>query len=157
MSNKKDINYFHNLFEKFLTSKGFRYTSSRKQVYTTFFQTKGHIDGESFITLLHNKDYKVSRGTVYSTLKLLVDCGLLKKVMGNNNKVYYESIHDDHKDHDHFICLDCSAIVEVKDEQIERLREKIARENGFEIQRHNHNIFAHCKNQNCTKKSKALE
>ena len=153
---KKNIEYFHKVFEKFLTNKGQRYTSSRKEIYALLFGVKGHIEAEGFMVFLHQKGYKASRGTVYSTLKLLIECGLLKKVIDNNNNVYYEAIHDEHEDHDHFICLDCSAIVEVKDSLIEKRRRELAKQNGFEIQRHNHNVFGHCKNKECSKKSKSL-
>jgi len=86
----------------------------------------------------------VSRATVYRTLQLLVDCGLLRVVDLGRDQTFYDPNFLDKPQHNHLICLDCDRVVEFEDEHSGVLHDCITRRLGFTPQIKSMRIEARC-------------
>jgi Fur family ferric uptake transcriptional regulator len=129
--------------DKYMQRKGLRQTTQRRLVTEVFFQSREHLSIEELLEKVRQEDPKVGYATIYRTLKLLKDSGLAYERHFDDGVSRYEVAHQD-EHHDHLICTECSRIVEFEDERIERLQEELAREHGFELRRHKHELYGIC-------------
>ncbi|MFN3395843.1 MAG: Fur family transcriptional regulator [Thermodesulfovibrionales bacterium] len=90
------------------------------------------------------RDPSIGYATIHRNLSLLIDSGLAEEIKIGKEKTRYEQMHK-RKHHDHLICLKCGRFIEVRDENIERLQDKLAEENEFEPVRHKLEIYGYCK------------
>ena len=141
---------YHQVFEEYLIKNNFKYTSQRRIIVSELFENvKDHIEADTFIDSLHRKGHRISRGTIYSTIKLLLQAQLIRKIKMPTNNVHYETIYG-HAHHDHLICTDCGKIFEFNDALIEQRQEKIAREYRLQIISHSHILHGTCLRKNCS-------
>jgi Fur family transcriptional regulator, ferric uptake regulator len=139
-----DKKLFHKNFEDYLTRSEQKYTSQRRKVVEEVTTTSDHFEVESFIDRLHARGSDISRGTVYTTIKLLLDSRMIRKIRTSDNKVYYEmTFGAEH--HDHLICNTCGKVIEVHDDVIEDRQDQICKKFGFKMSNHIHNIYGTCK------------
>ncbi len=122
------------VFTAFLKKKGHRITAGRLAVLEVALKEKGHFDADTLYLHMRMKDSRVSRATVYRTLDLLLEAGFLSKMLTENQAMYEVIPGKGH--HDHLICTKCGAIIEVVNEEIERLQKEICRKHGFTMTRH---------------------
>lgn len=115
----------------FISSKGLRRTSQRDAIIEAAFSTTRHYSADELLEMARQVDTSVSRATVYRTLPLLVESGLLKEVDFGKDQRVYDPNFIEHPHHNHLICVDCDRIVEFEDEQIERLEDRISHKLGF--------------------------
>lgn len=115
----------------YLAEKGFRRTSQRDAIVEAAFSTKEHYTAEELLAMSRKVDRSVSRATVYRTLPLLVECGVLKEMDFGKDYKFYDPNYLDHPTHNHLICVDCSKIVEFEDQHIELLENCITKRLGF--------------------------
>lgn len=115
----------------FLAAQGLRRTVQRDAIIDAAFETDKHYTAEELLDMARARERSVSRATVYRTLPLLVESGLLKELdLGRDMKVYDPNFVD-HPTHNHLICVDCQRIVEFEDANMELLENCIARRLGF--------------------------
>jgi Fur family transcriptional regulator, ferric uptake regulator len=138
-------------FEAFLKIKGLRKTAERFAVIDELFALEEHIDVESFYLLMRNKNYSISRATIYNTLDLLVECGLAVKHQFREKQALYEQALT-YKHHDHLVCNTCGKIKEFSDERIEAIKETIGEELGSDIRRHALVFYGDCTIPDCENK-----
>jgi len=120
-------------FAKSLQSHGRRLTRQRRLIVETIFSHHDHFDADALIGHLQDliSQRQVSRPTVYRTLAELVEAGLLRKMTLDCRSVYE---HDyGYPRHDHLYCQVCNKLIEFHSDDLERLREAVAREHGFEV------------------------
>ena len=141
----------HQVFGEFLQKSGQKYTTQRKNIVNEVFKIHDHFEIESFIGELRLKKIKVARATVYSTIKLLLECKLIRKVRLSKGEIAYEHIYG-HEHHDHLICLDCDNIIEIHDDEIESRQLKICEKYGFTLESHVHTMYVKCKKLSITGK-----
>lgn len=141
---KKPQGSVHDRFERYLSQHEQKYTRQRREIVEQVFKRKDHFEVENLIDHLRAGGAPISRGTVYSTVKLLVDSGLLKKIQTNKKKVYYEPIFGQ-LNHDHIICTECGRITEFRDDTISKRQQSIAERHGLTIKSSTHVIYASCK------------
>lgn len=135
----------HNkVFGDFLEKAGQKYTKQRKNIVNEIFKIHEHFEIESFIELLHKKKIKVARATVYSTLKLLLESKLIRKVRTGRGLIVYEHTFG-HEHHDHLICVDCDKVIEIHDAEIEKRQIEICEKLGFILENHTHTMYVRCK------------
>ncbi len=115
----------------FLEKKGLRKTAQRDAIIEAAFSTTEHYTAEDLLRFAKKIEESVSRATVYRTLPLLVESGLLKEMDFGKEFKFYDPNFIDHPHHNHLICVDCDKIVEFEDEGIERLEDKISARLGF--------------------------
>ncbi len=102
-----------NKFTLYLKSKNLRKTPERFAILDKIFGINDHFDIETLYSLLEEDSYHVSRATVYNTMDLLTDCGLVRRHQFGNHQAQYEKVSSGN--HQHLICTECGKIKEVKD------------------------------------------
>ncbi len=137
---KKEIE----IFEEYLKTKSLNLTRERKLILNEVFSNDGHLEADEIFFRLRRDRKDVSRATVYRTLGLLVDCGLVRKVYLGEDHIHYEHTFG-HIHHDHLVCLKCGNVIEFSDKKIEKLQSSVCREKGFEELSHTVQIFGYCK------------
>jgi Fur family ferric uptake transcriptional regulator len=116
---------------QFLAEKGLRKTSPRDAIIEAAFSTTEHYTAEDLLRMARAIEPSVSRATVYRTLPLLVECGVLKEMDFGQDHKFYDPNYIDHPHHMHLICEDCHRIVEFEDQHIELLEDCITKRLGF--------------------------
>ncbi|MEA3213711.1 MAG: Fur family transcriptional regulator, ferric uptake regulator [Chthoniobacter sp.] len=115
----------------FIADKGLRKTTQRDAIIEAAFSTTEHYTAEELLAMARKVDPSVSRATVYRTLPLLVECGVLKEMDFGKDYKFYDPNYIDHPHHNHLICVDCNRIVEFEDQHIELLEDCISKRLGF--------------------------
>ena len=144
-------------FEEYLQSRGKRFTRQRRILVEEVFRRHEHFDADELLATLeaHVGGRKVSRPTVYRGLAELVEAGLLRK-MNLTGRAVYE--HDyGYPQHDHLHCESCHRLIEFHSDELERIRDAVAREEHFRVTSHRliiSGICAECQDQRRRKKSR---
>ena len=115
----------------YLQHKGLRKTAQREAIIEAAFNTTEHYTAEELLLMARTIEPSVSRATIYRTLPLLVECGVLKEMDFGKDYKYYDPNYIDHPGHNHLICLDCSKVVEFEDRNIDTLEDCITKRLGF--------------------------
>lgn len=130
--------------QQFLAGKGLRRTVQREAIIDAAFSTKEHFGAEELLKMARTIEPSVSRATVYRTLPLLVESGMLRELnLGGDMKVYDPNFVE-HPTHNHLICVDCNKIIEFEDTNMELLENCITRRLGFSPANKMVKIEAHC-------------
>ena len=137
--------------KQILHKENLRYTQQRQEVWDEICVSDEHQDAENIYNSLRKRQIKVSRATVYRTIDVLVKNNLVRRLNLDDGRSRFENkIGIEH--HDHIVCLDCRKIIEFMDETIEKMQIRIAKEQGFEIVRHVHQLFGRCLDEKCPNK-----
>lgn len=115
----------------FIGDKGLRKTVQREAIIEAAFSTDRHYTAEELLTMAKKREPSVSRATVYRTLPLLVECGVLKEMDFGKEYKFYDPNFAEHPHHNHLICVDCDKIVEFEDRNIETMEDCITKRLGF--------------------------
>jgi Fur family transcriptional regulator, ferric uptake regulator len=115
----------------FLAGKGMRKTVQRDAIVEAAFGTKEHFSAEGLLRMARSIEKSVSRATVYRTLPLLVESGLLRELDLGADTKFYDPNFIEHPTHNHLICMDCKKIIEFEDVHMELLENCITRRLGF--------------------------
>ena len=128
----------------FLKQKKLRLTAPRRAIIEAAFSTQNHFTAEQLLQWAHRRDKRVSRATVYRTLPLLTESGLVREMDFGGDHRFYDPNYAARPHHNHIICQDCGKIVEFDSEQIEQLEKEISRRLGFAVKAHRLQITAAC-------------
>ncbi len=130
--------------DSFLDSKGLRRTKPREVILEAAFATTEHFTAEELLDMARKIDRTVSRATVYRTLTLLVESGLLREIDLGRDQTYYDPNFLEKPQHNHLICTDCDKVVEFEDDNIAVLEDCITRRLGFKPTMKSIRIEASC-------------
>ncbi len=131
-------------FRFYLRKKDFRATPERMIIASEVFLTNTHFNAENLYIQLQIKNQKISRATVYRTLELLVDSGLVRRTIFNNHIASFEKYLDD-QDHGHFICTKCGKIIEFYDQKLKAVHRNLEQKYAVKIINHTHQVYGKCK------------
>jgi Fur family ferric uptake transcriptional regulator len=129
---------------EYLAKEGLRRTTQRDAIIGAAFSTTEHYTAEDLLVMARKIDPTVSRATVYRTLPLLVECGVLKEMDFGRDFKFYDPNYLEHPNHNHLICVDCNKIVEFEDVHIDTLETCISKRLGFTAEKKTIRIEARC-------------
>jgi len=144
-----DIDVAKENFTKYLKQGNYRVTPERFTILEAALQSDGHFDADELFFQMKTNGQKVSRATVYNTLDLLQDCGLLSRYRFGTNHSKYEKAFG-RPQHHHLICLECGDIIEFVNDNIENVQKDVCEKNSFLPQTTTLQIFGIC--YKCQKK-----
>ncbi len=131
-------------YREALVARGLSVTRQRLKLGELIFSTHGHFTPDEFDAKARKAGLKVGRVTVYRTLNLMVDAGLVEERVFERGRIRYEHTIG-HAHHDHMVCVSCGKVIEFESEAIERAQQAAAARQGFSVLHHSHTLFGHCK------------
>ena len=139
-----DIQVAKQRFMTFLATKRLRITSQRQAIVDSVFGTDQHFTAEQLLEWSRGRDRSVSRATVYRTLPLLTESGLVREMDFGKDHKFYDPNYAHHPNHNHIICQDCERIVEFESAKIDQLENEISHQLGFSVTSQQLQITARC-------------
>lgn len=125
-------------------AKGVKLTEQRKIIAKVMSSSKDHPDVDELYKRVSSIDPKISIATVYRTVKLFAEEGIVTKHGFKGTKARYEELSESH--HDHLIDIKTGEIIEFVDDEIEKLQKKIAEKFGYDLVDHKLELYGRKKN-----------
>ena len=126
--------------EALCAAKGMRMTEQRRTIARVLAEADDHPDVEELYRRCANVDDKISISTVYRTVKLFEDAGIIERHEFRDGRARYEQLPESH--HDHLIDLRSGEVIEFQSEEIERLQGEVARRLGYRLVDHRLELYA---------------
>ena len=132
------------IFRDFLNRRGLKFTKERQQILAAVFSCHGHFDPEGLLLSMRKNLIRISRASIYRTLPLLIESGLIEQVERNDKHAHYEHTFG-HGHHDHLICMQCGMVIEVFSPKLEAIQDELCRDSGFKGIKHTLEIKGYCR------------
>ena len=123
---------------------GLRRTGQRETIIAAAFASHDHFTADELWSRALAKDPRTSRATVYRTIAMLVDAGLLREIELGGDQAHYDPNFVDRPNHNHLVCIDCGRVIEFEDSHLDVLNDCLTRRLGFRPTRHSLHIEACC-------------
>jgi Fur family ferric uptake transcriptional regulator len=131
------------IFTSFIEKKGLKKTSERLVMFKLIKKISGHFDADDLLAAIIKNGLKISRASVYRTILLLVEAGLISETLQRDGRTVYE-YGPEKSHHDHMICVKCGKLIEFSDILIEKHQKEICKKHKFEMTGHKLEIKGIC-------------
>jgi Fur family ferric uptake transcriptional regulator len=133
------------IFQEYLKKRELKNTPERYTILDEIVKMQKHFEVDALLVQLRIKNKKISRATIYRTLDLLIDCGLVTKVNFNAPapRPFYEPVAGLTK-HDHFICQECGKIIEFYDQRIKKIQLQLQTAYGLDVVYYSYHLYGRC-------------
>lgn len=138
------VNLVKEIFRSYLKERNQRQTPERFMVLEEIYTADGHFDADDIFFRMKEGGTRVSRATVYNTLDLLVECGLVQRQQFGKSQYYYERAYA-YQQHDHIICRECGEVLEFCDPRIGEIQRMLSEIHDMDINGHSLHFFGTCK------------
>ena len=139
-----DIARERKVFRQALRERGLAATRQRLTIADVVFATHVHFTPDELFARVRRRDPRIGRVTVYRTLHVLAEAGLVEKQPVRREVLAYEHV-TGHAHHDHMVCLQCGRIIEFSSPLIEQVQAETANRYGFQTVRHRHTLLGYCR------------
>jgi Fur family ferric uptake transcriptional regulator len=143
-SDPPDRKKLHQSLRAAIARRGLRWTPQRQVIIDRLFRVGGHFTAEALMADVRSADASIGSATIYRTLRLLVEEGLLDEHRFNDGEGTRFELSEDRAHHDHVICVECGLIREFEEPLIEQLQERISQQLGFTLETHTHQLYGYC-------------
>lgn len=143
-ANEEMIKTAEHVFREYLRDRGLKYTREREELLRAIMRYDEHFEAEQLLLALRHGGVRVGKATIYRTLPLLVNCGIVKQVQFSNDRVHYEHTYGQDP-HDHMVCRRCGRIIEFDAADVVRLRTVLAARQRFHALSHRFQIVGLCR------------
>ncbi|MFC2114291.1 Fur family transcriptional regulator [Bacteroidota bacterium] len=138
---KKDLfEEVKTIFTNYLKVHDYRKTQGRYDILYEIYSIDEHFEVETLYLTLKNKNYHISRATIYNTIDLLLDCGLIVKHSFGTKAGSYEKAYGS-KQHDHLINLENQIVIEFRDERVQDIVNSIGELHNFDITHYSFTVY----------------
>jgi Fur family transcriptional regulator, ferric uptake regulator len=143
MSRSKANDAVLDRFREFARRHALRRSPVREAIVRAAGRGRGHFAVEDLLARLDEEGVRASRATVYRTLPLLLEAGIIQPTLLSGEQTQYEAAFG-HEHHDHLICGRCGKVVEFQFEAFEMLQRDVAARHGFRLTGHFHELVGVC-------------
>ncbi|MDR1397439.1 MAG: transcriptional repressor [Desulfarculales bacterium] len=120
------------ILRQYISDNRMRYTPEREAIVNEIFSRHDHFNVEDLYQRLRGHNLPISRASVYRTIPLLLEAGLINQVFQENGQTYYEHIYG-HERHCHLRCLSCGRIEEFMEPALSEVARRLGRQTGFSV------------------------
>ncbi len=137
----------YDVLKEDLKKKGYKLTPQRRAIVDTIVDSEGkHLTAEEIYDEVKKRCPEIGLATVYRTILLLEEIGIVSRLHLNDGCSRYELVHSDERHrHHHLICNECNSVIEVEDDLLDELEESIEKNYGFKIMDHSVKFYGICK------------
>ena len=133
------------VFRRTLKGEGLKYTPERARVLDTIVRIDGLFEAERLIEQLRSGGHRVSKATVYRTLKLMVEAGIIQRVPLDTDQAHYQLVFG-REPTEMIVCVDSNRVETILVPELARIRDRLCAERGLEPRSHRFTIFATSRN-----------
>lgn len=139
------------IFRDYVRKKRLRNTPERELIIEEIFSKQDHFDIDELYLRLREKNQKISKASIYRTIPLLIESGLIQEVFFEDRHLHYEHIHG-REHHCHLHCLNCRKIIEFQDRHLKIIEKGLSWKFKFDITSHKLEVYGYC--EKCKKDKK---
>ncbi len=136
------------ILEEYITKKNLRKTPERNYLLKLIYSKEHHFDVEELFASVSALDFKLSKATLYNSLELFIECGIVLKHYLNHNTSVYEKAYGQ-RQHDHFVCNNCKSVIEFCDPRLYMIKKSLEESLHVKIDSHNLYLYGTCSNSAC--------
>lgn len=132
------------IFRRSLEQRRLKYTRERREILRAILSAHSHFDADWLFFEMRKTGAKASKATIYRSLTLLCEVGILREVFHGPHGSSYEHVYG-HEHHEHMLCLACGKVIEFGSRKLERLQEDACRTLKFRPVHHHLQVFGYCR------------
>lgn len=140
----KEKKWFWDKLNDYLEKSQLKQTQQRKTIVEYILTCGRHVDAEELYLAMKNEGYPVGLATIYRTLNLLMEAGLVEQRNFSSGRTLFE-VMDPMVHHDHLICVDCGQVFEFENDDLEALKVSVTEKLGFTLTRHQLDLYGKCR------------